>query len=59
MAPVLAAEVRERLRIRRRTIALAVATNLPHKNLAALIEALARIPPPTRPVLVIVGYGTD
>lgn len=59
VAPVLAAELRERLRLAGRTLALAVATDLPHKNLAALIQALARIPPPTRPVLVIVGYGTD
>jgi glycosyltransferase involved in cell wall biosynthesis len=59
VAPVLAAELRERLRLAGRTLALAVATDLPHKNLVALMEALARIPPPTRPVLVVAGYGTD
>ena len=59
VAPAWRAELRERLRLAGRTLALAVATDLPHKNLPALIQALARSPPPARPVLVIVGYGTD
>ena len=36
-----------------------MATNLPHKNLPALIDALALIAPEQRPVLVIAGHGTD
>jgi len=50
---------RERLRLGQRPVALAVATNLPHKNLPALIEALALIAPAERPLLVIAGHGTD
>jgi len=51
--------VRERYGIGQRPVALAVATNLPHKNLPALIDALALIAPEERPVLVIAGHGTD
>jgi glycosyltransferase involved in cell wall biosynthesis len=42
-----------------RPVVLAVATNLPHKNLPMLIEALAMIGPDKRPMLVIAGYDTD
>jgi glycosyltransferase involved in cell wall biosynthesis len=42
-----------------RPLALAVATNLPHKNLPALIDALALIAPAERPLLAIAGHGTD
>jgi glycosyltransferase involved in cell wall biosynthesis len=51
--------VRERHRLERRRIALSVATNLPHKNLPALIEALETISPDQRPLLVLAGHGTD
>ena len=51
--------VRERYGLGRRPIALTVATNLPHKNLPALIEAIALIAPAARPVLAIAGHGTD
>jgi glycosyltransferase involved in cell wall biosynthesis len=51
--------VRERYALGTGPIALAVATNLPHKNLPVLIEALASMPAKERPVLVIAGHGTD
>ena len=51
--------VRERHRLGQRRIALSVATNLPHKNLPALIDALATISPRRRPLLVLAGHGTD
>jgi glycosyltransferase involved in cell wall biosynthesis len=51
--------VRERHRLGERPIALSVATNLPHKNLPLLIEALALIDPVRRPLLVLAGHGTD
>jgi glycosyltransferase involved in cell wall biosynthesis len=51
--------VRERLGVGQRQVALAVATNLPHKNLPVLLEALALIGDDRRPLLVIAGYGTD
>jgi glycosyltransferase involved in cell wall biosynthesis len=51
--------LRERLVVGRRPVALAVASNLPHKNLPALLDALALIPDAGRPLLVIAGYGTD
>lgn len=52
------AGVRERYGLGQRQVALAVATNLPHKNLPALIDALALIAPELRPVLMIGGHGT-
>jgi glycosyltransferase involved in cell wall biosynthesis len=54
-----AAGARERHRLGQRPVALAVASNLPHKNLPALIEALASIAPEDRPMLVIAGHATD
>jgi glycosyltransferase involved in cell wall biosynthesis len=51
--------VRERYRLGQRQVALSVATNLPHKNLPALIDALALITPEQRPVLMFAGHGTD
>ncbi|HEX4466285.1 MAG TPA: glycosyltransferase family 1 protein [Solirubrobacteraceae bacterium] len=51
--------MRERHRLDGRTIVLAVATNLPHKNLGALIDALALTSAERRPLLVIAGHGTD
>ncbi|HEV3319565.1 MAG TPA: glycosyltransferase family 1 protein [Solirubrobacteraceae bacterium] len=46
------------LRLGRRSVALAVASDLPHKNLGKLIDALALIPTSERPVLVIAGHRT-
>jgi glycosyltransferase involved in cell wall biosynthesis len=42
-----------------RPVVLSVATNLPHKNLPALIDALALIERDRRPLLVLAGHGTD
>jgi glycosyltransferase involved in cell wall biosynthesis len=42
-----------------RALVLAVATNLPHKNLPRLIQAAAAIPSAKRPLLVLAGHGTD
>jgi len=36
-----------------------VASDLPHKNLPALLEALALIDAPERPLLAFAGHGTD
>jgi glycosyltransferase involved in cell wall biosynthesis len=59
VACVQADEVRERHGLGERRVALAVATNLAHKNLPMLIEALARIDAERRPVLAIAGHATD
>jgi glycosyltransferase involved in cell wall biosynthesis len=53
------AGVRERHGLGERPFALAVATNLPHKNLGVLIDALALMSPEERPLLVLAGHGTD
>jgi glycosyltransferase involved in cell wall biosynthesis len=50
---------RDRHRLGSHPIVLAVATNLPHKNLHTLIDALALIDPHARPTLVFAGHGTD
>jgi glycosyltransferase involved in cell wall biosynthesis len=52
-------QVRERLGLGERPLALSVATNLPHKNLAALVDALALIDAAERPLLLLAGHGTD
>jgi glycosyltransferase involved in cell wall biosynthesis len=52
-------QVRERLALGERPLALSVATNLPHKNLAVLIDALALIDVAERPLLLLAGHGTD
>jgi glycosyltransferase involved in cell wall biosynthesis len=51
--------LRERYGLGEHPIVLTVATQLPHKNLSALIPALALMAPAQRPALVIVGHGTD
>ena len=52
-------EVRARFDIGGRAVLLSLSAKRPHKNLAALIGALARIPAGERPVLVLPGYRTD
>lgn len=42
-----------------RAVVLCPASNLPHKNLAALVEAIALLEPGVRPVVVLCGRGTD
>ena len=52
-------EVRARLELGDRRVILSLSAKRPHKNLHALIGALARIPPEERPVLVLPGYPTE
>jgi glycosyltransferase involved in cell wall biosynthesis len=56
--PLPAQEVRARLRLGERSVVLSLSAKRPHKNLLALIGALARIAPERRPVLVMPGYPT-
>jgi glycosyltransferase involved in cell wall biosynthesis len=51
-------EVRTRFDLGERRAVLSVSAKRPHKNLLALIAALARIPREGRPVLVLPGYPT-
>ena len=53
------ARMREKLAGGGRPIALSVATDVPHKNLAVLLRGLALLEPEQRPLLVFVGFGTD
>jgi glycosyltransferase involved in cell wall biosynthesis len=53
------AELRERHQLGDRPVALTVSTALSHKNLVALLDAQALIPAERRPVLMLVGAGTD
>ena len=52
------ADLREKHRLGDRPVGLSVSAKRPHKNLMRLLDALARIPPERRPVLVIPGYKT-
>ena len=51
-------ELRERLALGRRRVVLSLSAKRPHKNLPALIGALARVPAQRRPLLVLPGYAT-
>src|SRR5262249_58537071 len=51
-------EVRSRFELGERRVALSLSAKRPHKNLLALIGALARIPAERRPLLVAPGYPT-
>jgi glycosyltransferase involved in cell wall biosynthesis len=51
-------ELRERLELGERAVLLTLSAKRPHKNLLALVEALAAIPAERRPVLVAPGYPT-
>ena len=53
------AAARRRLDAGARPIGLSVASDLPHKNLPLLLEALAVLEPAERPLLVLAGHGTD
>ena len=57
-APLPAAEVRSRFDLRERRVVLSLSAKRPHKNLLALIGALATLPSEDRPVLVLPGYPT-
>ncbi len=56
--PLDEARVRARFALGDRPMILSLSAKRPHKNLLALIGALARIPSPRRPVLVLPGYPT-
>ncbi|HWY89338.1 MAG TPA: glycosyltransferase family 1 protein [Solirubrobacteraceae bacterium] len=56
--PLAQRELRERLGLGERRVALSLSAKRPHKNLLALIGALARIPAERRPLLVLPGYPT-
>jgi glycosyltransferase involved in cell wall biosynthesis len=51
-------ETRARFELGERSVLLSLSAKRPHKNLLALIGALARIPAEGRPVLVLPGYPT-
>jgi glycosyltransferase involved in cell wall biosynthesis len=53
-----AEETRRRFDLGARPVLLSLSAKRPHKNLAALIGALARIPAERRPLLVLPGYPT-
>ncbi|HLL91293.1 MAG TPA: glycosyltransferase family 1 protein [Solirubrobacteraceae bacterium] len=53
------AGLRDRHRLGQRRVVLSVATNIPHKNLPVLIDALALMDAAERPVLMFAGHGTD
>jgi glycosyltransferase involved in cell wall biosynthesis len=57
-APEPEAQLRARHGLGDRLVVLTVAAKRPHKNLPRLLEAMARIPPERRPLLVAPGYGT-
>ncbi len=57
-APLDEREVRVRFDLGERRVLLSLSAKRPHKNLLALIGALARIPAEQRPVLVLAGYPT-
>jgi glycosyltransferase involved in cell wall biosynthesis len=56
--PTPAAALRARLGLGDRPVLLSVSAKRPHKNLARLLEAIARIPAERRPTLVLPGYPT-
>jgi glycosyltransferase involved in cell wall biosynthesis len=56
--PLAERAVRERFELGDRRVLLSLSAKRPHKNLLALIGALARIPGEERPVLVLPGYST-
>jgi glycosyltransferase involved in cell wall biosynthesis len=57
-APPPIAEIRARFDLGERRVLLSLSAKRPHKNLTALIGALARVPAERRPLLVLAGYRT-
>lgn len=53
-----ARQTRERLALGERKVILCLSAKRPHKNLPAMIGALARIPPERRPIVLMPGYPT-
>jgi glycosyltransferase involved in cell wall biosynthesis len=56
--PMAEGELRDRLDLSARRVVLGLSAKRPHKNLSALIGALARMRADDRPVLVLPGYPT-
>ncbi len=56
--PIDERETRARFELGERRVLLSLSAKRPHKNLLALIGALAQIPVEERPVLVLAGYPT-
>jgi glycosyltransferase involved in cell wall biosynthesis len=56
--PLGEADVRARFDLGSREVLLSLSAKRPHKNLPALIDALAAIPAAERPALVLAGYPT-
>ena len=56
--PLVEQDLRERFALGERRIALSLSAKRPHKNLLALIGALALIPAERRSLLVLPGYAT-
>jgi glycosyltransferase involved in cell wall biosynthesis len=56
--PLAERDVRARFELGARSVVLSLSARRPHKNLLALIGALARIPADRRPLLVLPGYET-
>ena len=56
--PLSERETRARFDLGERRVVLSLSAKRPHKNLLALIGALARIPSEDRPLLVLPGYPT-
>src|SRR3954451_6930507 len=56
--PTPAPELRERLGLGDRPVALTLSAHRPHKNLMRLLDALGTLPPEERPTLVAPGYPT-
>jgi glycosyltransferase involved in cell wall biosynthesis len=57
--PLAEREVRARFDLGERRVLLSLSAKRPHKNLLALIGALALLPTEARPVLVLPGYPTE
>jgi glycosyltransferase involved in cell wall biosynthesis len=53
------ADTRQRYELGSRPVLLALSAKRPHKNLLALIDALAELAADARPVLVLPGYPTE
>jgi glycosyltransferase involved in cell wall biosynthesis len=58
VAPTPERALRDRLALGARRVVLSLSAKRPHKNLRGLLDALARIEPARRPVLVLPGYPT-
>jgi glycosyltransferase involved in cell wall biosynthesis len=58
VAPTPAPELRARLGLGERPLLLSVSAKRPHKNLPRLLDAVARLAPERRPMLVLPGYPT-